>query len=164
MGKTFKYGYSGHSFRSLERHAEEKINDRRRERRALKNRTEIDILDIDYVNCKKFDPSKNHTNTGRIGGHNSTASWNKINANMEWEDNDNELIGTTENGNSITIVHNLYRSDDTNTSYNVSRGSFIEYKDKIGKKQLKRRDEIGKIGLINRHDDTEAVDNIYFNN
>ncbi len=163
MGKTFKYGYRGNSFRILERHAEEKINGRRRKRRILKDNTRAEITDVgcgNYNKCNRSDSYNYHKNTAIIGGYDSTALWNKSNANMTWENGTSssssktgefdELIGTTENGYSITFIRGMYGEwSGANYPYsdNISNGRFLKGKDRIGKKQLERRDEIGKAGL-----------------
>jgi hypothetical protein len=154
MGKTFKYGYSGNSFRSLDRHAEQKVGDRRKIRRALNDLTRAEINDIDYTICKKFNPQiYSNQKYPRTFRPNATASWNKLNANIEWKEQDGNLVGETDES-VTTIVSHSYAMSTNNYSYNISLyGHFLKDNDRIGKKQLKRRNEIGKASLINRNND-----------
>lgn len=155
MGKTFKYGYSGHSLNSLERHADAKVGDIRRVRRSLKDNTRAEINENDYSNCHKFEPSKNGYSESypRSYKPNATASWYKSNANIVWEERDKELIGDTGTNTTILITTCYNYWHDDFKSHNISRGYFLKDKDLIGKKQLKRRNEIGKISLLNRNAD-----------
>lgn len=161
MGKTFKYGYAGHSFRSLERHAEAKVGDRRKVRRALKDCSRAEIDEMDYVTCNKFDPSRSGYCTGNPNTYlpNSTASWDKSNANIVWEENDTELIGNTGNHTIVFTKQPYYGTHTDNIAYNIASGSISKYHDLVGKKQLKRRNEIGKTSLLNRND--QYYDDMY---
>lgn len=155
MGKTFKYGYSGHSFRQLERHAEAKVGDRRKARRALKDSFRAELDDMDYILCNKFYSEKSGYSQSRASlyNHNSTASWNKLNANIVWEVHDEKLIGDT-GENTVTIEnHPYYSNHGNNFAYNIQHGRISKDRDLIGKKQLKRRNEIGKMSLMNRYDE-----------
>ncbi len=114
MGKTFKYGYSGNSFRSLERHAEQKINDRRKVRRMLKDTTRAEINNQTSSTSKKFDLCNSTYRHPYLYKPNAIASWGNLNF--------------------------AYKSN----------GSINTYLECIGKKQLKRRGEIGKKSLLNR--------------
>lgn len=160
MGKTFKYGYSGHSFRSLERHAEAKTGDRRKARRALKDSFRAEINEMDYSTCNKFTTSKSGYSESHacLYNPNSTASWNKLNANIVWEEYADKLIGNT-GENIVTIENHPYYANSNNFAYNIHHGSISKYHDRIGKKQLNRRNEIGKASLVNRYDDEICYDN-----
>lgn len=158
MGKTFKYAYHGNNFRSIPRHAEEKIGDRRKERRALKDFTRLEILEeTTYV--KKLNPTKDHRNISYPRKYDSTALWDNTNANVTWvEENNNDrnsdcCKGTWSNYNKsadITLML-VDKSSENNVAYNIKRNSFDQHIDKIGKKQLSRRGEIGRMKLKHRN-------------
>jgi hypothetical protein len=154
MGKTFKYGYVGRSFRNIDRHAEQKVGHRRSERRAFKSFITDEINEI-YYNCNKFETNCNVPyNFGRITKPNATGNWYNSNSNIEWKIEDDKLIGDT--GVNITNVGHV--SDNKDYAYNVVRSNIDKTLDRIGKKQLKRRNEIGKKSIINRHDDYKLND------
>lgn len=158
MGKTFKYAYQGNSFRCIQRHAEQKVGNRRKERRALKDFTRLEMFEEENTHVKKLNANTKHDNLSYPGGYNSTATWNNSNTNVDWvEDkinNDGNWKGMWSNSNEfpdLILISNADRYGYNNVAYNIHRNHFDPHNDKIGKKQLSRRGEIGRMKLKQRN-------------
>lgn len=158
MGKTFKYTYHKNSNNKIKNCSDQKTSERRKIRRELKSNTLAEINDVDFSQSSKYDTSRHGKDKCYLHGLNSTSLWNNLNSNIEWKWEENfpkwSIIGDINTTYQVTLLdsNNMYYKP-SNYSYYNNRTSIDTHAKLIGKKQLKRRNEIGKKSLLQRERD-----------